>query len=492
MMFRTHWIRKLVGRPNSLGSRHRQTAKTRKPVRLGLETLEDRVVPCDSTSLVPGDVHVHFFDHDHSPTCVLPVTVKDNDGGFAHSGKVTCSLVSGDQTIVLGSANVGNNGVANCQLNLGSLWSHLQTGSFKLEESFEGDSDYYSCSGSGTLTITPAATSIVPVNVTINATTTTTPSFSVAVAVNSPTATVNGGTVTLDLISGNTTIPLGTATVGSNGIATITVTDQTTLNEISALPPGSYELVENYSGSTPFVGSSTTSTFTIMPITPIPTTITVPNVNVTINENSSPVNINVTVNSPSGPVTSGTVTIDLVNGDEILPLGTATLGANGTYTLTLTGLPTTILSSLPPGTYQLVVNFVSSPGSPNGSSSAPAGTLTIPPSSVLPSLGVSTPSSGGGSGGTSPTTPASGLSPIQAALELALEAAMIGNMSNPGSVGELEAFANVFLGHAIPTSLPQLMSDISSLVPQAGPMFGPALGFASWLDYDLPIENPTT
>jgi hypothetical protein len=135
------------------------------------------------------------------------------------------------------------------------------------------------------------------------------------------------------------------------------------------------------------------------------------------------------------------------------------------------------------------VNFDSPPGSPNAGSTTP-GTLVITPSSILPGLSATTPSTGDGPGSDAPSAPSSGLTPIEAALQLALEAAMLGNMNNPGSVGELEWFSTLFLGHAIPTSLPALVSDIASLVPQAGPMFGPALGFASFLDFDLPIENP--
>ncbi len=862
-MFRTRWIRKAFDLPYSLGQRRRQVTESRKPVRLMLESLEERVTPCDSTSLVPGNIALNFYGNAHSPAFLIPVTVKDIDtGGMATSGTVSIDLVSGSSKIILGSATVGANGVADVSVDLGKLPANLSLGDYKLEETFEGNSSYFACSASGTLTISALATTIVPVTVTFsysntgnvtvtgsnviplgtdadnyavlyegtgghtlhisntvingnvgiggngvvqcdahstitgtldfsgsgsgqfsgpgdqgddshgngdhgnkngdhgddddddsgegtsgpsainvndaavtlalnainalsgslaglgtsltingtqtinesdgllvtvngvsyrvfnvtsyhmgdndvltikgdgsgipvvfnfggkgdinlggdvvlanglvpdqvlwncstsggtvhlhgnaddhpasafqgiilapNATidldnanligrifggddsdmqivgegtitaptsvvtipTTTYGSFTLTVDVNSSTTPVSGGTVTFDLVVGNQTIDLGKATVGANGIATLTVTDQAILKELASLKPGTYELVETFSGSSPFAGCSTTTTLTI---TPTPTTIVVPgNINVTINNNTT-YNITVNVNTPSGPATSGTVTLDLVVNGKTIVLGTGTVGPNGTVTVDVNG---TTLSSLPPGQYQLVVNFKPGSGSTNANGSTTT-TLTILPSAgpgdttttptetitiVIPGNGISNfnggtttipvvingpsgPVSGGtvtitlltptgseviGSGpvsggaaavpvtvppgllpgtypllesftdssGTFPGNNAAGtltvqpLNPLVAALELALDAAMIANMSNPGSVGELQMFSQVFLHQSVPTSLPQLLSTIQSLLPQTGSMLFPALQFAGFLDIDLPIENP--
>jgi hypothetical protein len=340
---------------------------------------------------------------------------------------------------------------------------------------FGGDDTGMQINGNSTITAPAPVTTI---------TTTTSPSFVITVQVTSPTVAVSGGTVTLDLIAGNQTIVLGTAAVGSNGMATVTVTDQNMLQEIASLPPGSYELVETFSGSGPFAGSTTTATFTV---NAQPTTSTVPSVTVTAN-NPTPVNITVNVNTTTGPVTSGSVTINLIFNGQTIPLGTGTPGPNGTFTVTVTGAPLQTLSSLPPGTYTINVVFNSPPGSPTANSTTPA-TLVILPESVLPGLTVSTPPSATPSGGgVSSTQPA--LSPIQAALELAIEAALLENLNNPGAVGEAELFAQVFLGHPLPSTAPALMQSIPALVPQAGQMIGPALAFASFLGPDLAIENP--
>ncbi len=857
-MFRTRWIRKALDLPYSLGQRRRQAKKSRKPVRLMLESLEERVTPCDSTSLVPGNIALNFYGNGNSPAFLIPVTVKDIDTGHvATSGTVSIDLVSGSSKIILGSATVGANGVADVSVDLGTLPTNLSLGNYTLEETFEGNSSYFACSASGTLTISALATSISPVTVTfsysntgnvtvtgsnlvplgtdadnyavlyegtgghtlhiantvingnvgvggtgvvkmdahatingaldfsgsgsgqlagssdqgdddshgkghgsdkdddddsgegtsgpsvinvndaavtlalnainalsnslaglgssitINGTqtinesdgrlvtvngvsyrvfnvtsyhmgdndvltikgngsgipvvfnfggkgdinlggdvvlanglvpdqvlwncsasggtvhlhgnaddqpasafqgiilaphatidldnanligrifggddtdmqivgegtitaptsvvtipTTTYGSFTITVDVNSSTTTVSGGTVTFDLVVGNQTIDLGKATVGANGIATLKVTDQAILKELASLKPGTYELVETFSGSSPFAGCSTTTTLTI---TPTPTTIVVPgNINVTINNNTT-YNITVNVNTPSGPATSGTVTLDLVVNGKTIVLGTGTVGPNGTVTVDVNG---TTLSSLPPGQYQLVVNFKPGSGSTNANGSTTT-TLTILPSAgpgdttttstgtitiVIPGNGISNfnggtttipvvingpsgPVSGGtvtitlltptgseviGSGpvsggaaavpvtvppslqpgtysllesftdssGTFPGSNAVGtltvqpLNPLVAALELALDSAMIANMGNPGSVGELQMFSQVFLHQSVPTSLPQLLSNIQSLLPQTGSMLFPALQFAGFLDIDLPIENP--
>lgn len=312
----------------------------------------------------------------------------------------------------------------------------------------------------------------------------TSSSFTISAEVSCSSAAVSGGTVTFEVVAGNEIIDLGTATVGANGVATLTVTNPTTLQELASLMPGNFELIETFSGNSPFAGSTTTTTLTI---TPEQTTIVVPpNVNVTVNNNTT-FNITVNVNSPSGPATSGTVTLDLVVNGQTIPLGTGTVGPNGTVTVNVNG---STISSLPAGTYNLVINFNAGPGSPNANGSTVT-TLTIqaPPSNLGPAATTTTPPTGGGPGGG--VSPAPGaLSPMQAALELALDLAMLGNMGNPGSVGELQLFSQVFLQRPIPTSVPQLLSNIESLLPQAGPMLFPALSFAAFLDTDLPIENP--
>ncbi len=853
-MYRTHWIRKLMDFPATLGHRRRQRARIQKPVRLKLEALEERVTPCDSTSLVPGNVALNFYGHAHSPSFLIPVTVNDIDsGGVATSGTVSIDLVAGNSKIILGSATVGANGVADVSIDLGKLPDNLSVGNYLLEESFEGNSSYFSSSASGTLTISALTTTVVSTSVTFNYSntskvtvtgsdlvplgtdadnyavlyegtgghtlhianttingnvgvggtgivkcdahagingtldfsgsgsgqlagsddddddsdkhghgkngddddsdgdssganainlndasvtlalnainvlssslaglgtsiaingtqtinesdgllvtvngfsyrvfnvtsyhmgdndvltikgdgsgipvvfnfggnvdvnlggdvvldnglipdqvlwncsasggtvhlhgnasdhpasafqgiilaphssldldnvnligrvfggddtdmqivgegtitappsvvtipTTTYSSFTITVDVASSTTTVSGGKVSFDLVVGNQVIDLGTATVGANGIATLTVTDQAILKELASLKPGTFELVETFSGSSPFAGSSTTTTLTI---TPTPTTIVVPgNVNITVNDNTT-YNITVNINTPSGPATSGTVTLEVVVNGKTIVLGTGTVGANGKVTVSVNG---TTLSSLPPGQYQLIVKFDAGSGSPNASGSTTT-TLTLLPSTgsnatitttgtitiVIPGNGISNfnggtttipvvvngpsgPVSGGtvtitlltptgseviGSGavsggaaavpvtvpsgllpgtysmiesftgnGTAPGSNATGtltvqpLNPLVAALELALDAAMIANMNNPGSVGELQMFSQVFLHQSVPTSLPQLLSNIQSLLPQTGSMLFPALEFAGYLDIDLPIENP--
>lgn len=480
-------IRKLLDLPCNGNLRRRQTAKTGKPVRLRLEPLEERLAPhADPTSCFAGNVNLNFYGHGHSPAFVIPVTVHDIDtGGVATSGTVTCSLVNGNTKITLGSADVDHHGNCNVHVNLGKLPDNLSIGSFHLEEDFEGDSHFASCSGSGSLTISALPTIIVPTTVIFNSTNTgTVSSLTISTQVNCST-TVSGGTVTFDLVAGNKTIQLGTATVGANGVATLTVTDQDTLQDLASLKPGHYDLVETFSGSGPFAACNATTTVSV---NLVPTTTVVPSiVNVTVNNNTT-YNITVNVNTPSGPATSGTVTLDLLVNGTLVPLGTATIGSNGTVTLTVNG---DTISSLAPGQYQLVVNFNSGSGSPNSNSSTIT-TLAIqaPPSSTLPAVTTTTGPTGGGPGGSGVSPIQSGLLPMQAALELALDLAMLGNMANPGSVGELQMFSQVFLQRPVPTSIPALLSNIESLLPQAGSMLLPALGFAGFLDTDLPIENP--
>ena len=82
-MFRTRWIHKLFTRQH-----RRPTAKPRKPVRLRLEPLEERLTPhADPTTCVAGNAAINFYGHGHSPEFVIPVAVKDNAGGACDSGR---------------------------------------------------------------------------------------------------------------------------------------------------------------------------------------------------------------------------------------------------------------------------------------------------------------------------------------------------------------------------------------------------------------------
>jgi hypothetical protein len=179
------WVRKITGFRRSRGQRRHQAVRTRRPLRLRLEPLEDRVVP-DATTVIADNITVNFYGNSQSPAIIVPVTVNDNAGGTATSGTVTISLTENNTTTVLGSATVGSNGVATVSINTGALPSELQPGTFTLEESFSGSGSFDASFTTGTLTINTLSTTVTPVSVSIT-------------AANSSTVTESGGA----------TIPIG-------------------------------------------------------------------------------------------------------------------------------------------------------------------------------------------------------------------------------------------------------------------------------------------
>jgi hypothetical protein len=517
-------------------------------------------VNADATTVVVGNASVNFGNS--SP---FNITVGVNSpNGTVNSGTVGINLVANNTTTFLGTATVSGGTATLNVTNPGALSviAGLAPGSYQLSETFSdtANGQFAGSTGTGSLTVNAAPTTVVSGNATVNFGNSL--PFTITVGVNSANSTVGGGTVTVDLVHDNTTTTLGTGTVGANGTANVSVTGAIPLAVISGLASGNYQLVETYSGNSPFAGSSATGTLTV---SALPTTISLGNVNLVVGT-SSPFSITVGVNTPNGPATSGTVTLDLVSGNTTIPLGTATVGPNGTATITVTGVPLATLASLPTGSYQLLVNFTGTAGGPFGNSTT-VGNLTITPTpipvtSVIPGNAVSTANGGpttipvvvnspagtvyegtvtitlvtptstsvigtgtvsGGSANVSANIPA-GLTPgnyslvetytdangnflgssatgvltvnpmpaILAALEFAIDLAEIPLllMGNTGALRELEMFSQAILHQPIPMSVPDATQDAQTLFPQTGGMGIPALGTALWLAQDLQVENP--
>src|SRR6516225_7794378 len=97
-MFRSRWIDKLLDPRRSQGRRCRQAAQRRRPVRLMLESLEERVTP-DGTMVIPGNATINFYGTSPSPAFTFPVGVNSPAGTV--TGNVTASLEAGSSLIPL-------------------------------------------------------------------------------------------------------------------------------------------------------------------------------------------------------------------------------------------------------------------------------------------------------------------------------------------------------------------------------------------------------
>jgi hypothetical protein len=176
--------------------------------------------------------------------------------------------------------------------------------------------------------------------------------------------------VAFSLISGNTTTPLGMATVGANGIATVSVPAGTLPANLQV---GNYQLVEAYSGDAFYLANDAIGTLTV---TTAPTTVVTGNAVVTLGS-TSPFTIPVAVNSPAGTV-AGNVAVSLAydNTTAVLTPAAGVPLSGGTASVSVT-LP----AGLAAGTYQLVETYLGNGAFP---SSTADGTLTVKPPPAAP------------------------------------------------------------------------------------------------------------
>ncbi len=297
-----------------------------------------------SSSVVAGNASVNYYGS--TPSSAFQLTVGVNSpAGTVSSGSVSVSLVEDNTTTSLGTATLKANGTATLSVASNALPANLAPGTYQLIETYTdvAGGQFASSSGTGSLTVNSASTTVVPGSVTVNYFTTTSPQFTVTVGVNSPNSTVNDGSVSISLVANGSTTPLGSATV-SNGTATVTVPTGTLP---ANLRPGSYQLIETYSGSAPFASSTGTGSLTELPqFNPINVPIThVVAGNGSVDTHGGTITIPVVVNSPAATVNSGTVTISLVNGSSTTVVGAAAVTGGSA------NVSVSIPAGLAPGNY---------------------------------------------------------------------------------------------------------------------------------------------
>jgi hypothetical protein len=174
--------------------------------------------------------------------------------------------------------------------------------------------------------VVPDATTVIAGDCTCNFFgNTQSPEFIIPVTVNDTTSggTATSGTVTINLTVNNTTTVLGSAPVGSNGEADVTI-DSGALPE--DLQPGTFTLTETFTGSGDFDDSSANGTLTILALSTSVTPITV-----TITANSTP-STTETMNTvlPAIGTDAGNFTVLFENtcGDDTLHIANSTINGN--------------------------------------------------------------------------------------------------------------------------------------------------------------------
>jgi hypothetical protein len=272
-------------------------------------------------------------------------------------GQTTASLPTGSINFMNGSVSLGQaslDGAGTATLTLSSL----SAGSYSIVGSYSGDA-HYPKGQSAAASLQVLSTTTTSLVATPNPVTTGQALNLVATVSASGTASLSG---TVNFMNGSTV--LGSASVNSSGVATLSVT---------SLPAGTYSLTARYVGNSSFPAStSPASSVTVTASTATTTTSLIASPNpVTVGQ---ALNLVATVNASGTASLSGTV--NFMNGSTVL--GSASVNSSGVATLPI--------ASLPAGTYSLSARYVGNSSFLASTSPASSVTVTASTSTTTTSL----------------------------------------------------------------------------------------------------------
>jgi hypothetical protein len=254
---------------------------------------------------------------------VLTATVVGSAGSVIPAGAVTFTDTFNGATVTLGGGAVNLNAKGVATVNVASF----APGTHSIVASYAGDTDDAASSGTLSLVVAAATTSVAVTAAPNPATVQATITFTATVTGNGvmPTGTVN--------FLANGTTALGTGTLNATGIATVTN---------NTLAAGSYQITAVYNGdanNAPTTSAAITEVVGLIPTNTTLSTAATTGANAQTILVSTVQNNGVLGTAPTGTVTftSGTTTV-----------GTATLNVDGVATLT---------PNLTAGTYTIVASY---------------------------------------------------------------------------------------------------------------------------------------
>jgi sugar lactone lactonase YvrE/predicted secreted protein len=245
----------------------------------------------------------------------------------AATGTPTGTVIFYDGTTALGSTNVGSNGVATFSTN------SLAVGSQSLTAQYSGDSTDAAATSAAFTEVVQQATTATTLT-SSNATATVGNSVTLTATVTSVNGPAPQGTV--KFMSGS--IVLGTATVGTDGTANLS---------ISSLVPGSYSIIAVYGGDTDDATSSSTALAETIQQVPTATTL-IPSANPV--STGATLNLSATVTATGSATNAGTLGGNITFTEGSTVYGTVGINASGQAILPI--------STLSAGTHYILATYV--------------------------------------------------------------------------------------------------------------------------------------
>ncbi len=266
-------------------------------------------------------------------TVILRATLTEDT--IPISGKTITFMVDGAPA---GSSTTDASGVATVSYTIG-----LAAGTYTIQADFAGDSYYQAASGTGTLTVSPAATTLTVADVAGQ--------YGETVTLSATLTRSDDGTPVLgkDITFAVNGTAVGTATTDASGVATLSYTID--------VPAGTHTIGADFAGDAYYAASSGTGTLTV---SKAPTTLVADDQTITYGQT---VTLTATLTSGGTPVAGRTIDF-MVDGVSV---GSGTTDASGLATYTYTPSDSS-------GTYTIEASFA---GDGYYLSSSDMATLTV-------------------------------------------------------------------------------------------------------------------
>ncbi len=267
-----------------------------------LDTSHLLTVSAAGTDTTVGNASATFSDvEDQSINLSARVS---SSAGTVNEGTVTFTILSSGTPVgsPLSSSVVNDAASATYDLLAGT-----PGGDYTIEAVYTDPDDFTTSTGTNTLTVTAAPTTITPLNATATFSTATGEGTFLAADVTSSTAgTVDVGAVTFTILNSSTEVVPPFSVDVENGIA----------SENYILPAGtavgSYTIEAVYDGTSTFAESLPSSS--TLTISAAMTTTTASNASTQFSETAQSVSLTATVTSPAGTVNAGSVIFTIMNG----------------------------------------------------------------------------------------------------------------------------------------------------------------------------------